>query len=158
MSSQKDTLRSIFFIGCCTLICSILLIILSWQLFKSKDERSRGHRRRGINILSKILVFSCVLISTLCAWSDLIRHIICYIQNKDLYYYPLNNIMCFADFLYYLGNVLFYIIAISRLQISFHGSQYAIHCPILSFFYTLIGMFDLPKKVYDQQIIYPVNV
>ena len=141
-SSRDDILHSIILIGVCTLICTAVLIVLICQLFRedNKTSRKRIHQRRRVNRLSKLLVFACVLISTLCEWADLVRHIICYIEKKNLYFYPMNNIMCFADFLYYLGNVLFYTIAISRLQISFQGSRYAISCIILSFFYTGIGM------------------
>ena len=138
-STQDDILHSIIFIGACTITCTALSIILSFQLFAEKHSR-RDQQSPKVNIFSKLLLFSCVLISTLCEWADLVRHVICYIQNKNLYYYPLNNIMCFADFLYYAANVLFYTIAISRLQISFHGSQYAISCSEVSFFYILISM------------------
>lgn len=139
--SQDDILHSAILIGVCALICTLISIMLICQLFRGNNRnRRRIQQQKSVNKLSKLLVFACVLVSTLCEWSDLVRHIICYVQNKNLFYYPLNNIMCFADFLYYLGNVLFYTIAISRLHISFYGSRYAISCIKLSFFYIGISM------------------
>ena len=130
---EPHILVSIIFISLFTIICSVSAIVLFWQLFCGETSR--------IHAVTKWLIFLCVIVSTLCEWADLSRHVICSVIGEDnLYFYPMNNIMGGADFLYYLGGILFYVIALSRLQISFHGSQYAIPWALLSFFYTLIGM------------------
>eukprot|EP01084_Bolivina_argentea_P130935 231144_1 len=135
---SPDLKISSIFVGIFTFICSLLTIILIFQLFCDKKNKQINYKAQS-NIIPKLLIFLCVIVSTICEYADLTRHLICYVEHKDLYYYPLNNIMFFADFLYYLGSILFYIIAISKLQISFHGSQYSISCIIMSFFYILIG-------------------
>eukprot|EP01084_Bolivina_argentea_P271709 462407_1 len=134
MLQNSNLLASIIFISIFTTLCTVLSLILTYQLFGCKQNQKFNARRT-----SKMLIFLCILVSTVCQWGDLSRHIICYIQTKGLFYYPLNNIMCFADFFYYLGSVLFYIIAIYRLQVSFQSSQYSISPFIVSFVYTLIG-------------------
>ena len=92
-------------------------------------------------------VYLCVSVSTLCEWADLIRHIICYSSHRDLYFYPINNIMGCADLLYYIGSILFYIIAMLRLQISFHGTRYAIPCTVIGIFYSLIGTYSYISQI-----------
>ena len=141
MLPQQRTLYSMIFIAILTALCTILAIILIYQLCSSSCTREQRQQQTfRINLFSKLLLLSCVLVSTSCDWADVTRHIICYVHDKGLYYYPLNNIMCFADFLYYLGAILFYTIAISRLQVTFNGTQYAISKFVATFFYSLIGM------------------
>ena len=125
MSTERDNLpASIIFISFLSLICTIICIILICQLFCS--NRRIKKKQSDAVLLSNVLIILCVIISTVCQWSDLIRHVLCYTTNQNLYSYPLNNIFCFADFLYYLGSCVFYTIAIYRLQISFAGSRYEI--------------------------------
>ena len=135
--SRQDVLNSIAVIVVFTVISTVLFLILSFQLFCGRRQKRTKSTR--INVVTKLLVFLCVTVSTVCEWADLSRHIICYVEDRNLYFYPMNNIMGSADLLYYLGAIIFYSIAISRLQISFHGSQYAIPCVTVSFFYTLMG-------------------
>eukprot|EP01084_Bolivina_argentea_P279123 477142_1 len=135
--TRLDLLISIGFLLICALLCTLTSITLIPQVIKDKEQIPQ--QKKKMALISKIFLISCACVATMDVYADLFRHVMCYIFKKDLYYYPLNNIMGFADFLYYFGSVLFYLIAISRLQISFHSTHYAINCYILLFFYTLIA-------------------
>ena len=140
-TSSQDIFNSIIFISFFTMLCSLLWLLLTFQLFFDMDPRRRkrvSNRKARLNVLT---VYLCVSVSTLCEWADLVRHIICYASHRDLYFYPINNIMGCADLLHYMGSILFYIIAMLRLQISFHATQYAISCGVVGLFYSLIGMY-----------------
>eukprot|EP01084_Bolivina_argentea_P270227 459441_1 len=130
--TNTDVLYSAAFIASFALICMIVSITLICQLLIRPVDK--------IPTISTILIIFCVICSTLCEMADLSRHIICYILNKDLYFYPLNNIYGGADLLYYLGAISFYLIAVFRLQIHFHGTNYAMKYWVLSFFYILIAI------------------
>eukprot|EP01084_Bolivina_argentea_P271708 462406_1 len=99
---------------------------------------TKSNTHGTMNIILRIIIVFCAVFSTLCIWCDLARHCICIIYHKDLYYYPLNNIMGVSDLFYYLAATFFYLVAIIRLQISFLGSKYAIHKSILFILYSLI--------------------
>eukprot|EP01084_Bolivina_argentea_P279122 477140_1 len=133
--STLDWLLSIMFLGFCALLCSLVVTLLMSQVFNDKQQVPQ----KAVDRISKLFLISCAIVSSLDVFADLSRHIYCYGFEKDLYSYPINNIMGSADWLYYFGSVLFYLIAISRLQISFYSTQYSINCRIVSFFYTLIA-------------------
>eukprot|EP01084_Bolivina_argentea_P299612 516463_1 len=128
-----DILISTIFLIICTFISSLLCAWLSQQICVEM-----GITKKRMDIISKMIICCCI-VSTICNFSDLFRHLICYILNVDMYIYPLNNIMGYADLLYYIGTILFYLIALGRIQLSFVHTKYSINNYILIFLYTLIA-------------------
>ena len=137
--TTDDLVNSMIFLSVCAFISTLTSIFLIDQLSDPIDpEQNKKSNSRSKTSKIKLLIISCVLISTLCTWSDLIRHIICWLLNKPLCAYPMNNILSFADLLYYLGSILFYLIAINRVQYSFKTTMYELSYCTVSFFYILI--------------------
>lgn len=94
------------------------------------------------------LIKLCIIASTLCVLCDDIRWSICAILNKSEVFYPMNQIMSFADLFYYIGALSFYTIAIYRLYISFQDTIYSIHPFIIKFFIILLVIQSLGATYY----------
>ena len=121
---------SIPWISVGAIICIACLIILSYQLYcttewKANSESLNDEERNNAR-LSRSLIMTCVIASTLCQICDLTRWVSCYALNKSLFYYPLHQIMASSDLFYYIGCISFYSIAVSRIYFAFYGSHYAI--------------------------------
>ncbi len=123
-----------------------------YQLY-CQNNTSVSAKTKKMDICSQVLIISCVIVSTLSSISDLARHVYCYIINKGLYYHPFNNYMAFADLLFACSSILFYLIAISRLQVSFYGTSYAISWYFLFCFYGLSFCFFI-LSIYYAIIVY----
>lgn len=127
------------FISLCAIICTIISLILIYQLLCDKSLNIYGRKKKNVMPLSsKLLVITCISASTLQTWGDLIRHLICFIVNRNIYYYPLNNYMCIADLFYFTATLSFYIIAISRVYITFKTTTYSLNNFVLLLFGFLI--------------------
>lgn len=133
--SRSSLEISIYIILFCVVLSTFIVMIMLYQIFCGKINQKRKNKMQRFN---KLILCICIMASTLCQWCDFIRHLICYVYHKDIYYYPLNNIMCISDLFYYIAAISFYIIAVSRLQISFRDTTYAMNTCTLSFFYSLI--------------------
>eukprot|EP01084_Bolivina_argentea_P047216 86997_1 len=135
---------NILFIGSLTILCMVTLFILIRQTCAQNTIKNNQLiiNPNKISLLKtmKQLLVCCALISTLSNASDFARFVICFMLNENLYAVPLNNIFAFADFLYLSSSILFYLVAIGRLQISFIGTNYAIHYCFLLCFYILVGI------------------
>ena len=76
--------------------------------------------------------------STLCVYCDFIRYTICAVYSINAESYPLNQIMCIADFLLFVGDGAFYTLAIYRLYISFLDTVYMIRRSVIHLFTAMI--------------------
>eukprot|EP01084_Bolivina_argentea_P279121 477139_1 len=137
--TRSELLVNLVIVSCFVFLCTIIWYTLIFQLFCANNIQLKiSKQKEPTHIISKMLLFWCVTLSTLSTWSDLSRLAICYIFNKNLYSFKINQVMAFADFFCYCASILFYLIAISRLQISFRNTNYTINTYVLSFFYVLI--------------------
>eukprot|EP01084_Bolivina_argentea_P034657 64163_1 len=141
--SKVELIISAIFLAICTFTCSILSSLLSTQLCMESNRT-----KDKMDTICKMIIL-CAFLSTLCNLSDFFRHMISY---------PLNNIMGVADFVYYFTTILFYIIALCRVQISFRNTKYAIHPYILIFLYGLIVLVFMSAMYYTIIVFITPNI
>ena len=126
MAQPFGTHATIIAISICLVITVVITIRLLYQMCVQKPASNQR--------MAYTLIKVCIIASTLCVVCDDIRWSICAIMDKSEVFYPMNQIMSFADLFYYIGALSFYTIAIYRLYISFLDTIYSINPCIIRFF------------------------
>ena len=128
MAQPYGTHITVVISSICLIMTSIITSILLYQMYHTSQSTKESQK------IIRILIKQCIISSTLCIYCDDIRWIICAILNRSIVFYPLNQIMSFADLLYYIGTISFYTIAIYRLYTSFKNTIYRINIWTIRFF------------------------
>eukprot|EP01084_Bolivina_argentea_P272017 463031_1 len=140
----QDMLINTTFVFALTIICTLAAFHMTLQhiyiqsLIRTRLQQDPLTLTKKNKLIRQLFII-CVISSTLCTWFDCARFVFCYLTDKPLTYLSFRNkIMATADFLYYFALIIFYSIAIYRMQLSFAGTSYELNHCILYFFRILI--------------------
>lgn len=137
VAQENSSLLHIFYISGITVIGLSCLISLSIYIAAVKQLCNNAE---SVNKVYKFLTIACISTMTICSVGDFIHLTFRFLDfpNCNDFYHLEVMLMGCNDAIYFLGNILFYILLLLRIYNTFHINK--IVTTILSFFIILFGL------------------